>query len=388
MIVNLFFLLIVFIFASCKINQSENSNSNQDLHDKIYNELLSANTPTSLAKYSNFGNMNVISENLTLCIDKSSKKDFVNIKVLNAQLNDLPSMKSLLGLSKIETCESAYLFLEKKYEILESHPSVEMLNEKINANNSPLTKSKIRLGTDTNSKGKVEILNTTAYCSGTLINSRALVTAGHCIAELLYYSGSQSYSGIDWVKVKYFDPNDDSPETWTLGIEDMNVILCPTYSSGTDAQSDIGIIIKNTPWGTNSDDYMKMWVGTMGNARHTIIYGSGYDSYAGNGDGVMRRGNEYVDWYGTYHIYATENGQMQACNGDSGGPWVRDGDPWIYVTGVHSNSSLNYPGQKCTGSGKRMRACRISAKLGWISSVLQSYNAGSCSTSGDYGQCF
>jgi len=163
-----------------------------------------------------------------------------------------------------------------------------------------------------------------------------------------------------------------------------------SYIGDQDVGQDIGLIITpNLLSGnlTSAIDFMRFYVGSMVDGKRNYIYGQGYNSHDYTGSGIMRFGEEYVNWYGTYHFFAEESGGTRTCSGDSGGPWVRKDATLDAITGIHS-SSEHAPNSPCTGSGGRMRACRVNQKTNWISAVLVSNGMAGCVTSGSFTTCY
>lgn len=79
---------------------------------------------------------------------------------------------------------------------------------------------------------------------------------------------------------------------------------------------------------------------------------------------------------------------MRICSGDSGGPWFRADNQYVNITGISSIIDVASSGSKlCVVAGGKMRACRTSGKVSWISSKMIAYGAGSCTVSGEFAQC-
>lgn len=340
-----------------------------------------------------------------------TQKNLVRMMVINEKLKLLPVVQEALGITQVTTCAEAIAFTD----YINEHPEHEDLfqpPQKSHGSNlhpisidsalmghtppipSPLKKTAIRdAAGSANRQGVVRITainGTSVYCTGYMITLNALITAGHCVDDFITSGNTASATAI----IQYYDPNssnDPSNPRYVALFETVQIWLSPTYGGGTDAQSDIAVIRSNSNWySTTIYDLVRFYNGTFADARYNVLWGQGYDSYAGTGLGVLRYENMYIEWYGAYHYYTLAYNH-RVCRGDSGGPQFRDDIHGNFTLGHMSNVDVAMTGtKKCAKQGGKQRSNRVGAKLDWVEQVLETpcYNLTAYIDGTPYRQCF
>jgi hypothetical protein len=302
--------------------------------------------------------------------DGKITKDIIKYKpdVINFELAHTPSMVEELGFDKVTNCAQAAKYasvLEKtRYGVATQDFAQE-------SNDFALAKTAVRGGTDTIGKvGVVQIHGSNGgSCTGMMLNHRIIVTSAHCLDD--YLNGGTSGNAL--FGVSYFDPalGKRPINAFVNGAYDrMEIRIAPTFRGDLDTESDVGFIMSATPWEeTTYYDYLKVYTGSMGNARYATIWGAGINAFAGTGSGVLRYGNIYVDYYGEHHII-DDAGSIRICKGDSGGPWIRTAGASIFSPDLVLALTSNFEGGNvCAETGRKQRATRMSTKIDWIATA-------------------
>jgi V8-like Glu-specific endopeptidase len=235
----------------------------------------------------------------------------------------------------------------------------------------------IRNGTVVSKRGVVEI----GGCTGAMIGPNHVITAAHCIDADL--SGKE---GFIRRTVRYYDPRDTSlapgeSRKVSGDNEQMFAWIKSTYAGSGDTESDIAVVERGNPWiGTESNDYLRLSLGSCSQMDKNTLYGRGVAGFSGDGAGTLRMMS--IDLHScSTHQFHDLAGSRQTCKGDSGGPHtmkvIVGDDAWDVIVGLHTSSEKPSSGSGlCSeGGGKQFGVRMNSDKTNFIESIV-----GPCST--------
>ncbi|MCK6544982.1 S1 family peptidase [Myxococcota bacterium] len=283
---------------------------------------------------------------------------------MSGNLAQDPSLAAFVGLSGVASCEDARTYIARIQQF------DELVAELDDPGIQPVTPPPIDTaiqgimnadGTNQSQAGVVEI---GGGCNGIVINERAILTAAHCVDQLV----APNKNGWANLNIRRYTPAEVAVYSGQVRIN-----VHPDYSGDGDTGDDVAVIKLFAPdtFDLGDEHRTRIYTGggdTVGTMR---LYGRGPSDEDGNGSSVLRFMYFAPDWWGPEH-FLQHAGESRTCRGDSGGPTI-DWTPntgFRVVVGLHSNSEKSIFSGECAMWNGKMRSVRLQNKIAWIEDMI------------------
>lgn len=246
------------------------------------------------------------------------------------------------------------------------------------------------------------------YCSGVLLSETLVLTAAHCIDDLVT-------NGEVSVMMHLQRQGSRQTPCITVGNRAQNLNECvtrqfevainPGYRPG-DPQSDIAILhLKNNRLrfrdgsAIPTTHFARLYADRWQRSRNTLVAGFGPCNPSGAGWGEYHETRIRQVDFDDFHFTTNAGPNSRLCKGDSGGPAFLREAPQTHPVVTGLSVSFRQPFFRsrhtdCTQRGKRQRWVKVSPKVDWISQNAQRFTGRPCrvpnnNTIGvDYRLCF
>ena len=295
--------------------------------------------------------------------------NYFDMEQMTGNLADDPHLAEVTGLDRVDTCDQARQYLDRLNEYQESlfsddegHVSVDQPEPQA-IDGIEKTESWIKNPDATNSN-QVGVVEVNGGCTGVVITSRAILTAAHCVDQLI----APAKNGWANLSIRRYTPSEVAVYSGQVRIN-----IHPSYSGDGDTADDVAVVKLFPPdtFGLSSSYRTRIYTG-LGSTINTMrLYGRGVSGSSGGGSSILRFMYFTPDWWGPYHFLEDATGAARVCNGDSGGPTI-DWTPTGYrvVAGLHSNSEKTVSSGMCAAWNGKQRSVRLQNKVTWIEDML------------------
>jgi hypothetical protein len=225
----------------------------------------------------------------------------------------------------------------------------------------------------------------TAECTAMVLNQDWLVTAAHCLDDVLA-ADDRAQTILTSLRVQWTNPTTGLLECVSPG---------ESNAQGECTRSTSAHFVQHPSWDKNvgckdceqRDDDIAL-IRVFGRLNRPIIplgllvetpatgtrfrgVGYGFNSMSTDtGYGVKRFGNFDLDIVRSERVVSRADDDYRFCGGDSGGAWLFNTGSGYLLFGVHTSSEKNPADARCaSGTGAAQVGSRVSPKVPWIRSV-------------------
>jgi hypothetical protein len=290
-----------------------------------------------------------------------------DIEQMNATLAAFPELAEAIQMTQVDGCDDAPEYLARVAEHIESRPSTEEIVADDDFRIAHAEASNLTTG---------GVLQLSGGCTGVLIHTRALITAAHCVDDLVP-------PGVKNFWQEGYSIYDFSGDSYTGTVR---INIHPDYAGNGgdewvgDDGDDIAVVkLTSGSFGFADANRHRLYVGPMSTIGTMRAYGRGVISHDGGGAGVLRRMVYTPDWTGPEH-FLMDAETSRTCKGDSGGPIMDvlpDGVTRV-VAGLITSGEVGHEDDQCTTTGGKQRAVRVQNKVRWIDQMIGGNDSDDC----------
>lgn len=304
---------------------------------------------------------------LERCASDGEVDEHFDFAQLSNNLAADPGLAEVVGLERVDSCEQARQYMDRLNEHNELGPAIERVEAQYApefelAENIGLSRREIR-NANASSQAQSGVVEVGGGCTGVLITDRAILTAAHCVDQLV----APGRNGFANLTIRRYTPSEV-----TVYSGQVRINVHPNYSGDGDTGDDVAVVKLFAPdtFGFDHWHRTRIYTGGQSPIGQMRLYGRGFSNKNGTGASNLRYMYFNADWWGSNHYFERAY-DRRVCNGDSGGPtidWTPNG--FRVVAGLHSNSVKSPTSGVCAMWNGKQRSVRLANKISWIEDML------------------